>query len=167
MQHSVLFVWIVASIGISVIFIFIYRRSRAIPSDITYDVINRKRFRMFYGTIVVLLVAYFIAVSGAPYPENTAPEMIIGVKAKMFQFELSQDSVSMGALVEFRVTTEDVTHGFGVYDSLGLILGQVQVMPKYMSRLRMRFPHPGRYPILCLEYCGPLHHQMQSTIVVR
>ena len=167
MQQSVLFMWSIASICIGSIFYIIYRRSRTLPSDISYDIVNKKRFRLFYAMIVVLLFAFFVAVSGAPYPEHSAPDTIIGVKAKMFQFEMTKDSISPGALVEFRVTTEDVTHGFGVYDSVGKIIGQVQVMPKYMSRLRLRFPQSGKYPVLCLEYCGPLHHQMQSTIVVR
>lgn len=167
LQWIVFLAWSVLSIIVLTVFYMMYRQSRRDPSTMTYDVINKKRFRFFYGTIVFLLMAFFAAVSGAPYAERETPEVIIGVKSKMFLFEMTQDTVGTNQLVEFRITTEDVTHGFGIYDSTGTILGQVQAMPKYTNRLRIRFPEPGTYSILCLEYCGTLHHQMRSTITVR
>lgn len=68
--------------------------------------------------------------------------------------------------VEFRVTSTDVNHGFGLYDNAGTLLGQVQAMPGYVNTLYFRFPKPGTYHVLCLEYCGIGHQFMHATIKV-
>jgi cytochrome c oxidase subunit 2 len=40
-------------------------------------------------------------------------------------------------------------------------------MPGYTNRLQVRFDQPGKYEILCLEYCGVAHHVMAATITVQ
>lgn len=149
------------------VFYFIYRRSKGNPPPLGYDVINSNKFKFLYSVIIFLLILFFVALSDLPYPTKKAPDDNVGVKAKMFLFELTKDTVESNKLIEFRITAEDVTHGFGVYDSTGTLIGQVQAMPKYVNRMRIVFPHPGTYSILCLEYCGPLHHQMKKTLYVR
>ena len=47
-----------------------------------------------------------------------------------------------------------------------VLIGQVQGMPGYVNRLRLRFDRPGRYDILCLELCGNLHSRMRGVIQV-
>ncbi|MBW7889188.1 MAG: cytochrome C oxidase subunit II [Bacteroidetes bacterium] len=167
MQLNVFLSWSIASIIVMLVFYIVYRRSKKEPASISYDIINNKRFKLLYGIVILLFIAFFAALSYLPYPTKEEPDQIIGVKAKMFLFELTQDTLEVNKLIEFRITSEDVTHAFGVYDSTGMLLGQVQAMPNYINRLRMRFTEPGNYSILCLEYCGPLHHQMRKPILVR
>jgi heme/copper-type cytochrome/quinol oxidase subunit 2 len=31
----------------------------------------------------------------------------------------------------------------------------------------VKFEKPGPYQILCLEYCGPLHHLMRASLTAR
>ena len=74
--------------------------------------------------------------------------------------------MSVGEPVEFRVTSADVNHGFGIYDESLRLLAQTQAMPGYTNRLRFTFQKPGKYRILCLEYCGLGHHEMPAEISV-
>jgi cytochrome c oxidase subunit 2 len=74
--------------------------------------------------------------------------------------------VPAGALVEFRVTTLDVNHGFSIYAPDGRLMAQTQAMPGYVNRLRVEFDRPGTYRVLCLEFCGMAHHVMNGVIEV-
>ncbi|MGH8399001.1 MAG: hypothetical protein ACRETA_12285, partial [Gammaproteobacteria bacterium] len=78
----------------------------------------------------------------------------------------NQLTLPYGEPVEFRVTAADVNHGFAIYDNLGVLLAQTQAMPGYVNRLYFRFPKPGTYHILCLEYCGVGHLIMHANIEV-
>lgn len=167
LQTAVLLLWLVLSGAVIVIFILAYRSSRTRPASTPYEVVNRRRFRIFFVLVAGFLALFLIAMMKAPYSTEGEADDIVGVRARMFSYELTKDTVDSGKLIEFRVTAEDVTHGFGVYGPEGSIIGQVQAMPGYVNRVRIRFAAPGRYDILCLEYCGPLHHQMRSSIIAR
>ena len=39
-------------------------------------------------------------------------------------------------------------------------------MPGYTNVLRRTFAQPGKYRVLCLEYCGLVHHNMIAEIDV-
>lgn len=39
-------------------------------------------------------------------------------------------------------------------------------MPGYHNTLDVTLDEPGRYRILCFEYCGLSHHVMQATFTV-
>jgi len=45
-------------------------------------------------------------------------------------------------------------------------VAQTQAMPGYTNVLRHTFKDPGNYKILCLEYCGLVHHGMMSELTV-
>ncbi|HCY42855.1 MAG TPA: hypothetical protein DHV48_16155 [Prolixibacteraceae bacterium] len=70
-------------------------------------------------------------------------------------------------LIEFRVTSLDVNHGFAIYDQSNNLIAQTQAMPGYVNRLRWKFKEPGNYNILCLEYCGMAHQVMRATLTVK
>jgi cytochrome c oxidase subunit II len=167
LQSEVFLVWAALSCAAVAVFYGVYRRSRRSPATITYQIINRRRFQLFFLLIAALLLVFLVALSAAPYATSGNPDEIIGVTARMFSFDLTKDTVECGKLIEFRVNAVDVTHGFGVYTAEGNLVGQVQAMPGYINRVRMRFERPGRYTILCLEYCGGLHHQMRTSIIAR
>ena len=81
-------------------------------------------------------------------------------------WDLDQSEVVAGEPVEFRVTSADVNHGFGVYDATGVLVAQTQAMPGYVNRLTHVFETPGTYQVLCLEYCGLVHHNMTTGLVL-
>ncbi len=64
------------------------------------------------------------------------------------------------------MTSKDVNHGFAIYDQGLRLIAQTQAMPNYVNILRVTFPTPGTYRVLCLEFCGLAHHQMMSEIAV-
>ena len=143
---------------------------------------NRARKWMVVGFAVAMVLFLVLTLPGVPYAdEDRQPDRIVHVSAKQFAFDLSDTpietgdsapaayamkSVKAGELIEFRVTSADVTHGFGIYTSDGKILTQTQAMPGYVNRLRHTFEEPGGYPVFCMEYCGVGHHAMRATITV-
>ncbi|MGM0904020.1 MAG: hypothetical protein ACQEXB_23310 [Bacillota bacterium] len=84
-----------------------------------------------------------------------------------YNWEMSEESFTVGDKVEFNVTAKDVTHGFGLYDENLELVAQTQAMPEYENSVYYTFEKPGTYKILCLEYCSIGHHVMVKEIVVK
>jgi cytochrome c oxidase subunit 2 len=85
---------------------------------------------------------------------------------EQWDWQITPDKVVAGRPVDFHVTSRDVNHGFGIYDSSLRIVAQVQAMPGFDNVLRHTFEQPGTYQVMCLEYCGLAHHQMFGQITV-
>jgi cytochrome c oxidase subunit 2 len=75
-------------------------------------------------------------------------------------------SVPAGKRIKFIIMSDDVTHNFGIYNSKGILLAQALAMPQYKNELVFVFAQKGKYPVLCLEYCGLVHPFMTATIDV-
>jgi cytochrome c oxidase subunit 2 len=60
-----------------------------------------------------------------------------------------------------------VNHGYGLYDPENTLVAQVQAMPGYVNRLRIRLEKPGIYNVFCLEYCGLTHSIMRTSLEVK
>lgn len=65
--------------------------------------------------------------------------------------------------VHFKVASSDVVHGFQIPGSTNVNL---EVLPGHVSEVTQHFDKPGRYLILCHEYCGSGHHFMTAHIRV-
>lgn len=65
--------------------------------------------------------------------------------------------------VHFKVASSDVVHGFQIPGRTNVNL---EVLPGHVSEVTQRFDKPGRYLILCHEYCGSGHHFMTAHIRV-
>jgi cytochrome c oxidase subunit 2 len=68
--------------------------------------------------------------------------------------------------VRFEVTASDVNHGFAVYNDENVLLFQIQAVPDNPSHIVYTFKKPGRYQVVCLEFCGVNHHKMIGSIQV-
>ncbi|MGE5517921.1 MAG: cytochrome C oxidase subunit II [Bacteroidota bacterium] len=90
----------------------------------------------------------------------------VNAVGRQWNWTLSETSFHVGDRVEFRVTSEDVNHGFALYDPAMRVVAQTQAMPGYVNVLRHSFEAPGTYTVLCLEYCGVAHHSMAAEITV-
>ena len=97
-------------------------------------------------------------------PPQSAQE--VEVVGGMWYWQLQPAQVESGRLVLFNVTSADVNHGLGIYDQDLRLLTQVQAMPGYVNKLAYTFAQPGTYRIMCLEYCGLVHHGMMSSLEV-
>ena len=145
---------------------------------------SRLRLPFFVAVTAALAVAAFLTLPRLPYAaENETPGRVVHVAGKQFAFALSDTPITSieeweksaatevvrvprDTLVEFRVTSLDVNHGFTLYTPGGQLLAQTQAMPGYVNRLRVRFQQPGQYPVLCLEFCGMSHHAMRGVVEV-
>jgi cytochrome c oxidase subunit 2 len=74
--------------------------------------------------------------------------------------------VPAGREIEFVLRSDDVNHGFGIYDPDGAFVAQAQVVPGKTQRLVRTFDRPGHYEILCLEFCGYGHAAMRGEFTV-
>lgn len=66
------------------------------------------------------------------------------------------------AKITFHLTSPDVIHGFEVP---GTNLNSM-VIPGQIASFTTRFTESGSYGIICHEYCGAAHHNMQGEIEI-
>lgn len=160
-------VWWITLAGIgSVALIFCYVISQAGRRAETAQVQARASAirRWFFLALIVLFVGV-TAATLVPFPipnQHASSQTRRTVKAvgRQWFWELSPGPIEVGVPVEFQVTSGDVNHGFGIYDRSGRLLAQAQAMPGITNRLVYTFTQPGKYRVLCLEYCGLAHHGM-------
>jgi cytochrome c oxidase subunit 2 len=125
--------------------------------------------RTWFVVVVVLLAALlFATIFFTPYgkSQESAPQEV-NVQARQFAFLLDRSRIRAGEKVKFHLTSADVNHGFAVFDSHNKFLFQVQVMPKKTQDYVYTFKRPGTYRIVCFEYCGSGHDQMEGQLTVR
>lgn len=86
---------------------------------------------------------------------------VFGV-AQMWQFQPSEISIPAGSEVDFFLTSKDVVHGFHIYEK------NVNMMAVYggINKTTVRFDEPGVYKIVCHEYCGIGHQNMEGKVLV-
>lgn len=159
------------------------------PRDVSTERAYSFRRVLFLASLVVAVGVLATTVPKAPYAAQAVGtvekiDRIIYVAARQFQFVWSDEPITStedigrvppidqvvvdaGSTVEFRVTSIDVTHGFGLYGPERQIVAQTQAMPGYLNRLRVRLDEPGNYSVICLEYCASGHHRMRSQLTVR
>lgn len=183
MQHSILLLFLVLA-GVSILtFTYVYLSSRNVSSEESglQDPL-KKRFWFLLILCVIFGIFASVTIPKSPYflfaDEN--PSKVVHVAALQFSFVLSTKAIdpkqpvgeadiaiSEDELVEFRVTSLDVNHGFAIYNHAGNLIAQTQAMPGYVNRLRWKFDEPGEYSILCLEFCGMAHQVMKSSFTVK
>lgn len=82
--------------------------------------------------------------------------------AELYRFVPGTVRVPAGVPVTWRATSPDVIHGLQVVGTNVNML----VAPGYVSQTTVEFEEPGEYLIVCNEYCGLAHHQMQGRLIV-
>jgi cytochrome c oxidase subunit 2 len=70
--------------------------------------------------------------------------------------------VPADAPVRFRLTSDDVIHGFLLPDTNI----NTMVVPGFVAEVRTRFAKPGDYVMPCHEYCGLGHQAMWARVKV-
>lgn len=88
--------------------------------------------------------------------------IVVTMVAEMFAFSPDEIRVPAGRPVTFRVTSPDVIHGLHV---VGTNVNAM-IVPGYVSEFTITFNRPGEYLMVCHEYCGLLHHEMQGSLIV-
>jgi len=93
---------------------------------------------------------------------NPDGSITVVVIALTFAFLPNEIRVPAGVPVTFRLTSNDVVHGFQIVGTNG----NTMVVPGYVSQFSTTFDTPGEYLITCNEYCGTGHHAMHATLIV-
>ncbi len=157
---------------VALAFIYVAIHSGAREDD--YASAQKRAYRLrkvlFWVLVAVLMPAMIYTLFDLPYgagaSERGISAHVIEAKGHQWRWELSRDRVVAGESIEFRVTSTDVNHGFGIYDPDMRLVAQAQAMPGVVNKLRYTFTRGGTYRILCMEYCGTAHHNMITEISV-
>ncbi len=82
--------------------------------------------------------------------------------ARMWSFEPANIELPTGAEADIYLNSVDVNHGFQI---LGTNVNLMAV-PGAVNYSHVKFKTPGKYSVVCHEYCGSGHHGMTTTIMV-
>jgi cytochrome c oxidase subunit II len=132
----------------------------------------RARTWLFGLAIIVLIGVNYDTLGKLPYVSSLstassgAAVVPVEAVAEQWAWTITPNAFTVGQTAEFHVSSKDVNHGFAIYDPDMRIVAQVQAMPGYVNVLRYTFTRPGTYRVLCLEYCGVAHHEMNADIKV-
>ncbi|WP_347265876.1 cytochrome C oxidase subunit I [Paracoccus sp. (in: a-proteobacteria)] len=168
MQELAWYVTLAVVAAIAAVFIRVAMHSR---EGAPYEGVQHRAYRiralLFWGLLVAGAGVAWLTLRELPYAAagNGAPQTV-NATGYQWYWELDRDSLAAGQPVEFRVTSADVNHGFGIYDENTRLVAQTQAMPGYVNRLHHTFARPGTYRVMCLEYCGLAHHEMLAEITV-
>ncbi|HZO97004.1 MAG TPA: hypothetical protein VFB42_06495 [Gaiellaceae bacterium] len=127
-----------------------------------------EREKAWFVVVTAVLVALLVAtIWFTPYGRSeSANATVLKIRSIQFAWLIPNTRIEAGRPIEFELTSDDVNHDFAVYTMSGTLLFEVQVMPGYTTRYSYTFKRPGTYRVLCLEYCGVGHAQMQDTLTV-
>ena len=82
--------------------------------------------------------------------------------AKMWMFEPKTLTIPKGATVDFFLGSNDVNHGFHIQGTHVNLMA----VPGVVNKATQVFRNDGKYPIVCHEYCGFGHQNMNAEILV-
>jgi cytochrome c oxidase subunit II len=114
--------------------------------------------------VCVCATAVWIAAAEAPRPHaQTTEPRVIEIVARRFVFEPSEIQVGVGERVILRVRSADGPHGIEIRP-----LKVKREVPRGSDPVSIEFVprEPGRFEIICSEYCGEDHDKMKGVLVV-
>ena len=127
-----------------------------------------ERFSCFILTLALLVAARPSTGFGQSAPGGSSTQSqeprVIEVVAKRFAFEPAEIEVTVGERVTLAVRSADGVHGIEIKKvkvSKEIPRGAAPVMIEFTAT------EPGRFPIVCSEYCGDGHDDMKGTLVVK
>ncbi len=98
-----------------------------------------------------------------PSMTNNIPVKKLTVKAYQFGFSPSKIIVHQGDLVQIKLTSNDVPHGFYIkayHINMPAKKGEYKQFEFVANK-------KGVFPIICSIYCGHGHRDMKGTLVVK
>ena len=129
-----------------------------------------RRENVWFFVVLALLTALLAAtILLTPYDDGeaaAADRQVVEVNGSQFAWAVAPATVQAGRQVEFRIRASDVSHGFGLYNPDDELVFQVQAIPDELQKEYHTLREPGRYRIICLEFCGVGHHVMLGELRV-
>lgn len=169
-QSEIGFITLVGVGLVALVFLYVISRvgRPAVAEDVQKKAYALRRW-LFLALVVFASAVTYASLKPFPIVQQRVgqqPAQSIDVIGHQWYWELSQNRITAGIPVEFRVTSADVNHGFALYSPDERLVAQTQAMPGYTNRLVHTFDQPGKYQVLCLEYCGLAHHAMITEFEV-
>ncbi len=124
------------------------------------------RTKLLWAMVVIDVVLSVATLRDWPHASAGGDAMVVNISSGQWWWDADAAELPLGREIEFRVTTEDVNHGLGIYDPDMRLVVQVQAMPNYVNSVVYTFEQPGPYQILCMEFCGVAHHDMVADFEV-
>ena len=123
----------------------------------------------FIFAVIALGVLLLTTLAFIPYGDNAAAtgQQEVTAEGQQFAWIVTPSTITAGVPVRFTVTAKDVNHGFAVYNDDNVLLFQIQAVPGSTSHIVYTFKTPGRYQVVCLEFCGIDHDKMVGPFLVR
>jgi cytochrome c oxidase subunit 2 len=129
-----------------------------------------RRENVWFVVVVVLLLGLLLSTIWlTPYSGDDAKasdRQIVEVTGRQFAWTVTPNEVKAGRQIEFRIRADDVSHSFALYDPDDRLVFQVQATPEALQKEFKTLMKPGRYRVICLEFCGVAHHTMLSQLTV-
>ncbi len=181
-HFNILLLFLALAAVITVVFLIVYSSSKRAVEVGGMHKANKKRVVFLLTLSALAIILLSVTIPHSPYYlfADATPSKVVYVGAQQFSFVMSNQQLDpkrpgagtpvklkAGEIVEFRVISFDVNHGFGIYNDKAELIAQTQAMPGYVNKLRWKFEKPGTYNILCLEYCGAAHSFMRSSFTVK
>ena len=158
MQMLVLLVSLVLMAAIALFFLSAVRQS---TETAPYGDLVRQRTPLIWGLTVLGIVVTVASLWSWPHAVSASDDVItVNATGGQWYWDIDVEEVPANRVVVFNAHTEDVNHGLGVYGPDGRLHVQVQAMPGYVNQVEHVFEEPGRYQVLCMEFCGIAHHDM-------
>ncbi len=157
---------VVTVIG-ALVFLGLWRSTQS-RREVDTEQLARREKGWLIALIVGLLALLLATIFFTPYGESApAGAQVVNVDARQFSFSVDPPILQAGEPVEFRLTTADTNHGFGVYTEDDEFVLQAQIVPDYETKVVHTFEEAGAYKIVCLEFCGVNHHGMVGQFEVK
>ncbi|MGR3623555.1 cytochrome C oxidase subunit I [Pseudophaeobacter sp.] len=164
MQPVVLLISLILMALLSTIFLLAARASRGPGPG---PKANAKRTGLIWALTILGVIVSVGSLRSWPHAlASTSDALEVNVSGGQWWWDIDTTEIPLGKPVNFNVTTEDVTHGMGIYDRDLTLLTQVQAIPGYTSQITYTFTEPGSYQVLCMEFCGVAHHDMVNEFEV-
>jgi cytochrome c oxidase subunit II len=122
---------------------------------------------LFYSYIAFLIVlgvslhiVTYNTIPWAPIDMNRAdlkPDKVFNISVEKHHFILPDEKMSIRCHEKalFKVTSNDLTYGFGLFRQDNSMVFQMQVVPGHMNDILWQFDKEGVYYIRSTEYSGP------------
>ncbi|CAM3368787.1 cytochrome c oxidase subunit II [Hydrogenibacillus schlegelii] len=104
-----------------------------------------------------------IAPWNAPGVYDRGDRVDVYLVGQAFSYAPNRIEVPVGKPVTFHAVTKDVVHSFTI---VGTTVNMM-LIPGYANEATYTFKAPGRYLVLCNEYCGVGHQFMQAEVIAQ
>lgn len=131
--------------------------------------VSNALFYSFAAMLIVLGVSlHIITYNTIPWASmdlnraDIKPDKVYNITVVNHQFILPAEKmvITAGEKAMFKVSSADLTYGFGLFRQDNSIVFQMQVVPGHRNDILWKFDYPGVYTIRSTEYSGPKGAQM-------